>query len=123
MVEMHLIYRRIKKYILLFLLVCALGWFFTTYQQVFAGLAVGALCGLFNFWNLVRKMESFGRNVEQGKKTRSLGTLIRFASGVLGVALALTYPQYISVGGTIIGLMIPYVLLLVDRIVFHLKNQ
>lgn len=123
MVEMHRIYRRLQKYILVFLLVCALGWSFTSYQTVFAGLAIGALCGLFNFWSLVRKMENFGRRVEKGQKVRSLGTLIRFASAVLGVALALTYPQYFSVGGTIIGLMIPYVLLLVDRIVFHLKNQ
>lgn len=123
MVEMHRIYRRLRKYMLLFLLVCALGWGFTSYNTVFAGLALGALCGLFNFWNLIRKMESFGRKVEQGKKARSLGTLIRFASAILGVAIAITYPQYVSVGYTVIGLMIPYVLLLVDRIVFHLKNQ
>ena len=123
MVEMHRIYRRLRKYIFVFLLVCALGWFFTSFQTVFAGLALGALCGLFNFWNLVRKMESFGRKVEKGQKARSLGTLIRFASAILGVAIAISYPQYISVGSTIIGLMIPYVLLLVDRIVFHLKNQ
>ena len=123
MVEMHRIYRRLRKFILLFLLVCALGWGFTSYNTVFAGLALGALCGLFNFWNLIRKMESFGRKVEQGQKARSLGTLIRFASAILGVAIAISYPQYVSVGYTVIGLMIPYVLLLVDRIVFHLKNQ
>jgi ATP synthase protein I len=123
MVEMHRIYRRLRKYMLLFLLVCALGWGFTSYNTVFAGLALGALCGLFNFWNLIRKMESFGRKVEQGQKARSLGTLIRFASAILGVAIAISYPQYVSVGYTVIGLMIPYVLLLVDRIVFHLKNQ
>lgn len=123
MVEMHRIYRRLRKYMLLFLLVCALGWGFTSYNTVFAGLALGALCGLFNFWNLIRKMESFGRKVEQGQKQRSLGTLIRFASAILGVAVAISYPQYVSVGYTVIGLMIPYVLLLVDRIVFHLKNQ
>ncbi|GEK33267.1 ATP synthase subunit I [Kurthia sibirica] len=123
MVEMHRIFKRQIALILFLLLVCAIGWSFSPYQVVFAGLALGALCGLFNFWNLIRRMESFDRKTREGQKVKSLGTLIRYASAILAAAIAITWTEYFNVASTVIGLMIPYILLFVDRIIVHSKTK
>lgn len=123
MVEMHRIFKRQIMFIIILLIVCAVGWGFTSYHALFAGLALGALCGLFNFWNLVRRMESFDRKTRQGQKVKSLGTLIRYASAILAAAIALSWSEHFSVVSTVAGLMIPYILLFVDRILVHLKTK
>lgn len=122
MVEMHRIFKKQVIGFIILLIVCAIGWGFTSYHALFAGLALGALCGLFNFWNLVRRMESFDRKTRQGQKVKSLGTLIRYGSALLAAAVALTWSEYFNVASTVVGLMIPYILLFVDRIIVHLKN-
>lgn len=122
MVEMHRIFKKQSLMIIALLIVCAIGWGFTSYHAIFAGLALGALCGLFNFWNLVRRMESFDRKTRQGQKVKSLGTLIRYASAILAAAVALSWSEHFNVASTVVGLMIPYMLLFVDRILVHLKN-
>ncbi|MEN0589580.1 MAG: ATP synthase subunit I [Kurthia gibsonii] len=122
MVEMHRIFKKQIIGFIILLIVCAIGWGFTSYHALFAGLALGALCGLFNFWNLIRRMESFDRKTRQGQKVKSLGTLIRYGSALLAAAVALTWSEYFNVASTVVGLMIPYILLFVDRIIVHLKN-
>lgn len=122
MVEMHRIFKKQVIGFIILLIVCAIGWGFTSYHALFAGLALGALCGLFNFWNLIRRMESFDRKTRQGQKVKSLGTLIRYGSALLAAAVAITWSEYFNVASTVVGLMIPYILLFVDRIIVHLKN-
>ncbi|WP_394190292.1 ATP synthase subunit I [Paenisporosarcina quisquiliarum] len=117
------VYQRQKKLIFFLLAFCALGWGFTPNQTVFAGLALGALFGLYNFWLLVRRLEKFDRSLNEGKKVKSLGTAMRFASGIAAVAVAMSVPEQFHLGSTVIGLMIPYVYLLVDRIVYHVKHH
>ncbi|MCM3356441.1 MULTISPECIES: ATP synthase subunit I [unclassified Psychrobacillus] len=122
MLEMQRIFTRQKKYIFFLLAICVLGWAFTPYPAIFAGLAVGSLFGLYNFWILVRRMEKFDR-VMLGEKGRAgLGTSFRFASGIAAVAIALIFPDDIHLISTVIGLMIPYVLLIVERILL-VRNQ
>ncbi|WP_277586778.1 ATP synthase subunit I [Psychrobacillus antarcticus] len=123
MLEMQRIFTKQKKYIFFLLAAFALGWGLSAYSTIFAGLALGSLFGLYNFWILVRRMEKFDRVLESGKGRASLGTTFRFASGVAAVAIALALPEYIHLISTVIGLMIPYVLLVVERIMFHSKNQ
>lgn len=117
------VFQRQKKLIFFLLAFCALGWGFTSYQTVFAGLALGALFGLYNFWLLVRRLEKFDRSLNEGKKVKSLGTAMRFASGIAAVAVAMSVPEQFHLASTVIGLMIPYVYLLVDRIVYHVKHH
>ena len=93
------------------------------YQTVFAGIAVGAFFGTYNFWILVRRMEKFDRSISEGKKIGSLGTALRFGSGVAAVAIAISLPNYFHLISTVIGLMIPYVFLFVERIVSHVRNR
>ncbi|MTD30842.1 ATP synthase subunit I [Planomicrobium sp. YIM 101495] len=117
------IYTKQKRVIYFLLAAFVLGWGFTPYQSVFAGLTIGTLFGLYNMWILVRRMEKFDRAVTEGSKVRSLGTALRFASGAAVAALAIIFAEHIHLVSAVIGLMIPYVLLLVERIVYHLKHQ
>lgn len=100
-----------------------LGWGFTEWKTVFAGLILGSLFGLYNFWILVRKSEQFDRAMEEGKKRGSLGTALRFASGVAAAAIATAMPEQFDLISTVIGFAIPYVLLLVERIIYHARHQ
>jgi ATP synthase protein I len=122
MPELQQIFVMQKKYIFFLLAICALGWGFTAYQTIFAGIALGSLFGLYNFWLLVRRMGKFDRAIDKGKKA-SLGTTMRLASGVAAAALAISLPEYFHLVATIVGLMIPYILLLVERITVGLKHQ
>ncbi|HSI68219.1 MAG TPA: ATP synthase subunit I [Planococcus sp. (in: firmicutes)] len=115
------IFNRLKRLIYFILAAFVIGWGFTPYQAVFAGLIIGTLFGMYNMWILVRRMDRFDRAVAEGSKVRSLGTALRFASGVAAVALAILFAEHVHLISTVIGLMIPYVLLLVERIVYHVK--
>lgn len=123
MLELHQIFAMQKKAFFFLLAFFALGWGFTSFKTVFAGLAVGVLFGQYNFWILVRRMERFDQALSEGKKAPSLGMGLRFASGVAAAAVAITWPEYFHLVSVVIGLMIPYVLLVVDRIIFHVKTN
>lgn len=117
------IFTRLKRIIIFILAVFVLGWGFTSYQDIFAGLIIGTLFGIYNMWILVRRMDKFDRAVAEGSKVRSLGTALRFASGVAAVAIAILFAEHIHLVSTVIGLMIPYILLLAERIIYHVKHH
>ena len=123
MLNLHHIFAMQKKAFFFLLVVCALGWGFSPYDSVFAGIALGAFFGTYNFWILVRRMEKFDRSISEGTKVASIGTALRFGSGVAAVAIAISLPQYFHLISTVIGLMIPYIFLVVERIVHHTKSH
>ena len=123
MLDLHHIFAMQKKALFFLLAVCALGWGFSPYDSMFAGLALGAFFGTYNFWILVRRMEKFDRSISEGKKVASIGTVLRFGSGVAAVAIAISLPQYFHLISTVIGLMIPYIFLVIERVVHHFKSH
>ena len=123
MLDLHHIFAMQKKALFFLLAVCALGWGFSPYESIFAGIALGAFFGTYNFWILVRRMEKFDRSISEGTKVASIGTALRFGSGVAAVAIAISLPQYFHLISTVIGLMIPYIFLVIERIVHHSKSH
>lgn len=123
MLNLHHIFAMQKKAFFFLLAVCALGWGLSPYDSVFAGIALGAFFGTYNFWILVRRMEKFDRSISEGTKVASIGTAFRFGSGVAAVAIAISLPQYFHLISTVIGLMIPYFFLVVERLVNHKKSH
>ena len=123
MLNLHHIFAMQKKAFFFLLVVCALGWGFSPYDSIFAGIALGAFFGTYNFWILVRRMEKFDRSISEGTKVASIGTALRFGSGVAAVAIAISLPQYFHLISTVIGLMIPYIFLVVERVVHHIKSH
>lgn len=118
--EIHNRQRR-AVFVLLFLFV--LGWGFTEWQTVFAGLILGSLFGLYNFWILVRRLARFNLSTTEGKKRVSLGTALRFASGIAAAAIATAVPDQFDLIGTVIGFGIPYIVFLADRIIYHVRYE
>ncbi|MEK4424027.1 ATP synthase subunit I [Solibacillus sp. FSL K6-1523] len=123
MLDLHQVFALQKKALFFLLAICALGWGFSPYELIFAGIALGAFFGTYNFWILVRRMEKFDRSISEGTKVASIGTALRFGSGVAAVAIAISLPQYFHLISTVIGLMIPYIFLVIERIVHHIKNH
>ena len=122
MQTMQEIFTRQKRALFFLLALLIVGWAFTGAKEIFAGLLLGLVFGLYNFWILIRRMERFDQKLDQGKKV-SLGSGLRFASGVAAAAIAMSMPEYFNLISTVIGLMIPYALLLVDRIFYHVKHH
>lgn len=123
MLNLHHIFAMQKKAFFFLLAVCALGWGLSPYDSIFAGIALGAFFGTYNFWILVRRMEKFDRSISEGTKVASIGTAFRFGSGVAAVAIAISLPQYFHLISTVIGLMIPYIFLVVERLVHHKESH
>lgn len=123
MLDLHHVFATQKKALFFLLAVCALGWGFSPYESIFAGIALGAFFGTYNFWILVRRMEKFDRSISEGTKVASIGTALRFGSGVAAVAIAISLPQYFHLISTVIGLMIPYIFLVIERIVHHIRSH
>ena len=123
MLDLHHTFAVQKKAFFFLLAVCALGWGFSPYDSIFAGIALGAFFGTYNFWLLVRRMDKFDRSISEGTKVASVGAALRFGSGVAAVAIAISLPQYFHLISTVIGLMIPYVFLVIWQVVHHVKNH
>lgn len=118
--EAHNRQRRVLFFLLALLV---LGWGFTEWKTVFAGLILGSLFGLYNFWILVRKSKQYERAMAEGKKRASLGSTLRFASGIAAAAIATAMPEQFDLISTVIGFVIPYILFLGERIIYHVRQQ
>lgn len=121
MFEMHLMFRRYKKYILYLLALYVLGWGLTEYQSVFLGLILGTSISLYNLWVMVRKNKQFGQALEKGKKG-SLGTVARMASAIVAVFFALKYPHYFDLVSVVLGLMTMYIVIMIDFFIQHSRK-
>src|SRR5437764_1280738 len=108
MSDIRAIYFRVRKYQFFILSICVLGWGFTESKQIFAGLILGTTLSLFNLWLMARKMDQFGKAVEQGRKVRSLGSLSRMATAAFAVIIALEYPEHFHLVSMVLGLMTSY---------------
>ena len=117
------IVRRIYSYALGIIGAFGIGYAMTSYKAMFAGLTLGMLFGLYNLWILNRRLKKFDQAMERGSRRLSLGTALRFLSGIAAVAIASAFPQTFDLISTVIGFAIPYVLLLGDRIIYHVKHS
>ena len=117
------IHQRQRRALFFLLAIFVLGWAFTEWKTVFAGLILGSVFGLYNFWILVRRYEQYERAIAEGKKRISLGTAMRFASGIAVAAIATAMPEQFDLISAVIGFALPYILLVGDRIIYHVRHQ
>ena len=114
MSDLKAVFKRGSKYILFLLSFYVLGWGFTPYQTIFAGLVLGTVLSLFNFWILVRRTVLFGEAVAQGQKVKGLGMMSRLAAAALGIILAIRFPDVFDPISVITGLMTFYIVIMID---------
>jgi len=126
MPDLQNLYQRYSKYILYILAILVLGWGFTPYSTIFAGLTLGTSASFLILWFLYRHANKLSDSVTTGKPAVSLGSLPRFASAILAVMIAMKFPQYFNLLSTIVGLMTAYFVIVIDSLimfVFKGKRQ
>ena len=121
MPDLQFTFKRQLKYILYIIAIYVLGWGFTGYQTIFAGLILGTAISTFNVWLLMKKSQQVGASAAGGKPSRSIGTASRYAAAVLAVIIALEYPQYINIYTTVLGLVTANVVIVIDYFI-HKSN-
>lgn len=114
MPEFQEMYQRQRKWFFFLLSIYVLGWGFTPYQTIFAGLILGTCFSFMNLLLLVRRMKRFDQAVTNGKKVRSLGSLSRMATAAIAVIIALKYEQYFYMISVVWGLMTSYIVIMID---------
>ncbi|WLR50719.1 ATP synthase subunit I [Bacillus tianshenii] len=110
-------FKRHRKYIMNVLAIFLVGWGVTSYKPIFLGLALGAAVGMYNYWMMARKTDSFGKAAASGQSVRSLGMISRMALAGLAVLIALEYPERLHLISVIIGIMTPYLVIMIDSLV------
>ncbi|WP_046174588.1 ATP synthase subunit I [Domibacillus indicus] len=111
--------KRQRKYLIYLLAIFVLGWGFTSAQEVYAGLILGTVLSLYNHWIIGRRIDRFRKAVEDGRKTPSLGTVLRMGSAALAAMIALRNPDQFHLISTVIGLMTAYAVIMIDFGIQH----
>lgn len=125
MQDLQLLMKFQLKYLLYLLALFVLGWGFTSYKSLFAGLILGTVVGLFNMWLLGRQSMKVTQAAVDGKKARSLGSLSRYASAILATMIALQFPNEISIVGLVLGLVTTTVVVIIVFIIqkYNVNNE
>lgn len=114
MSEINQMFHRQRRYMYLLLAVYVLGWGFTSYKSIFAGLILGTIFSFMILLLLAKRAQSFDRAVSQGKKVRSLGSLSRMATAAIATMIALKYEESFHIVSVVAGLMTTYVVIIID---------
>ncbi|MGD6991182.1 ATP synthase subunit I [Sutcliffiella horikoshii] len=114
-------FMRHMKYFLFFLAFFVIGWGFTPYPDWFLGLILGTVISLYSHWLLHKKVKKFTEAVAEGRKAVTLGSFSRMAAAILGVVIAMRYPETLNLYGVIIGIMTSYIVIIIDSFVTLFK--
>jgi len=98
-------------------------WLISARSTLVAGISMGLLVGLFNTVLTGIKVHKFSESVIQGRGRSGLGMATRFATAILGALVALRFPEYVSVGGLLIGLGLTQVFALGDAIYSQINQK
>ncbi len=114
MPELQLMFKRQLRYILYALAIFFLGWGFTEFKAVFAGLILGTAASTFNVWLLARRSARVGEAAASGRSAPSLGSASRFASALLVAMIAVKYPETFNIYSSVAGLVTAYAVIIID---------
>ena len=122
MQDLQHVFPRLRSYILYLLALYVLGWGFTSYKAVFAGLILGTALSLYNLWNLVRKFEQFGQALDEGKAPFNWDCckICNSCSRSCDYHLLSKTFHIISV---VVGLMTYYVVIIIDLVVQNMRRR
>lgn len=71
---------------------------------------------LFNLFLLQKKIDIMGEKAANNQTAKSFGTLSRFAAAALVVVIILRYPEQFHIIAAVVGLMTPYLVIMIDFI-------
>ncbi|WP_054637073.1 ATP synthase subunit I [Thalassobacillus sp. C254] len=116
MKDFSLMIKQYTQYTLYLTALYVLGWGFTPYETLFLSLSLGALFSLYMLWSMYRKITKLNEAIDKGKKFFTIGTVSRLALAGLLALLAIRYPDTFNIVGLVVGLMTPYILILVHAL-------
>ena len=93
-----------------------------TDTSFFLGLALGACFSLINLFITYIQVNRITKSLTSGKKKWSPGTLLRILLALIPVYIAVQFPDIFHLFSVIIGLMITYVIILIEPI-FHIRSH
>ncbi|GGM32636.1 hypothetical protein GCM10011351_18340 [Paraliobacillus quinghaiensis] len=113
---------RQKRWLFYYLIIVVVGTVATSFHSIFNGLLLGSVVSSFNLWLLQCRVQKLGEAVVKGKKTMGIGTIVRFTLIVLTLFIAETFAQYFHFFAVIAGIMTMYVVIMIDALLFQLKD-
>lgn len=113
--------KRYTKYTASFIILFIILGFTTSYKSIFGGLVLGSIISLFHLLSTYFQVKRLGESLEKGRAKWSLGTLFRFALSIGAVYIAYQYPDYFHFISVVIGLMLTYIIILINSL-FQLKR-
>ncbi|GAA0468683.1 ATP synthase subunit I [Alkalibacillus silvisoli] len=119
MTDYKIMVNRQRKWMLYLLAIAVAGWGFSDYETIFAGLLLGQAIGFFNLYLIQKKIDVVGEKAANNQTAKSFGTLSRFAGAALLVVVVLRFPEYFHLIAAIVGLMTPYIVIMIDFIIHH----
>ncbi|CAG9620135.1 ATP synthase subunit I [Sutcliffiella rhizosphaerae] len=123
MPESKVIFLRHIRYFLFAAALAVVMIGFTPYPEWGWGYLLGLAIGLYNHWLLYRKVAKFADVAAHGGKIYSLGTFSRMAAAVLGVVIAVRYPEFLNLYSVIIGIMTSYIVIIIDSFLILLRSS
>lgn len=114
MSEYNQMIKRQRKWMLYLLAIFVLGSGFSSFPNIFNGLLLGGIISFYNMWNLQRNISRFGDSVVNNNPKIGIGTFTRLASAGLAIVVAIKLEDYFNLIGVIVGLVISYVVVLVE---------
>jgi|SRR5690625_929999 len=114
MVEYELMVSRQRKLMLFLLVFIAIGLAFPSLRKLLLGLLLGGTVSFFNMALLQKRVQVFSEAISGNGRIASLGFFTRLLTTVLTVFLALNFKDKVHIGAVIVGLMISYVVMVID---------
>lgn len=113
--------KRLAKIMCYLLALFVLGWGFTEYKTIFAGLILGTSISLANAIYTAIKVRQFGKRIAAGLKPGGLGLLTRFSMVALAAMVAIRYSDIFSVLALAVGLFLTPLVLFIDGLAHHFR--
>lgn len=115
---------RQRKWMIYILALLVLGVGLLPYTRIFKSLLLGGVVSFFNLWLLQCKTKAITHAAATKSGTRkSLGTLTRMISAVFAAYIAMRYEEHFHIIAVVIGLMLSYIVIFLDRSIYFLSNK
>src|SRR5699024_3965091 len=111
-----------RKWMFFFLIILLMGLIITPYHKVFLGLFLGGIVSFLNMILLQRHARKLGKAVVENKGIPSLWSIVRILLIILLIIFALRFENLVHRGATVIGLMLSYIVMPLERFLTSVKE-
>ncbi|WP_067841081.1 ATP synthase subunit I [Amphibacillus sediminis] len=107
---------RQRRWLIYVIMIVTIGTIASLANRSWLGLWLGSITSYFNLWLLQRNVNRIAEVALGNRKHASAGTISRIGSALLVVVFSLHYNAYISFFAVVIGLMLNYLIILLEAL-------